>query len=303
MNSNAFKVNVAFLSICILWGTTWVAIKFSLLSLTPFISAGYRFILAALIIYLLMWVKKLNLQTDSVSVKLYLLMAFFSFVIPFGLVYWGQQFVPSGLASVLFSVYPFFVAIFTGFFIPDEEIGIIKIIGMIIGFGGIITIFSKNIDLDFGSYFEGMLAVLLSGIMQAAIAVTLKKYGHHLNPLSMNFIPMVIAGIIMLLGGYLIEDISKLKYDLNAVLSVSYLGFFGSVVTFTAYYWLLKRVNIILLSLIAFITPIIALLVGWILFDEKLLVHQIYGSLLVLLGVFTANVGPLLKRNKFLERH
>jgi len=298
LNSN-FKIASNYVLICLIWGSTWFAIRLGLDSLTPFISAGLRFSVAAIIIYGIMRIRSISIQRDKVSMRLYYFMGVFSFILPFGLVYWGEQFIPSGLASVLFAVYPFFVAIFTRIFIPEEKIGIIKIIGMVFGFAGIVVIFSENLMSIGMNYFLGMVAVLLSGFLQSTIAVSIKKYGQHLHALSMNLIPMAIAGVGMLLLGVLFENTSTLKFDVKAVSSVLFLGIVGSVVTFTAYYWLLKRINIILLSLTAFITPIIALLIGWIFLDEMLLPNQIIGSGFVLVGLLVANLSSL--KQKFIK--
>jgi drug/metabolite transporter (DMT)-like permease len=160
---------------------------------------------------------------------------------------------------------------------------------MLLSFAGIIVIFSDHIGGDLTSYVMGMIAIVLSGIMQASIAVAIKKYGQHLNPLSMNFFPMLIAGFVMFFIGLLFEDTNRLRFDANAVLSVLYLAVFGSVVTFTSYYWLLKRINIVILSLVAFITPIVALILGWIVFGEHFESHHIVGSMFVLIGLLIAN--------------
>lgn len=284
------KVVSTYILICLIWGTTWLGIKASLESLTPFMSAGTRFFLASFVIFMIMKLNGIKLQTDRLSINLYFLMGFFSFIIPFGLVYWAQQFVPSGLAAVLFAVYPFFVAIFSYIRMPEEKIGLIKIAGIILGFSGIVVIFSDSFGQNLSDYILGMLAVVLSGIMQANIAVTLKKSGGHLHSLSMNLIPMLLAGFFMVLISFTIEDLSYNTLDLNAVISVSYLAVFGSVVTFTSFYWLLKRVNIVILSLIAFITPIVALFAGWLIYDEQLTTQHLVGSALVLLGLLWANM-------------
>ena len=296
MKSTPLKIFFVYVLLCIIWGSTWLAIRASLESLTPFISLGSRFIFASLFILILMKMKGISLQTDKESIRLYLLMGFLSFVIPFGLVYWAEQFVPSGLASVLFGVYPFFVALFSFLRMPDEAIGKLKIVGMCLGFIGIVVIFSDSFTSDFSNLFLGMIAVALSGIIQAWIAVTLKKFGKHLNSLSMNFVPMLIAGVTGLFVGLLMEDLSKIKIDETAIISVLYLSFFGSVVTFTSFYWLMKKINVVLLSLIAFVTPIIALILGWIFYNESLTTEHIIGSILVLGGLLLANLGPFLKR-------
>uniref|UniRef100_A0A832LIZ4 Multidrug DMT transporter permease n=1 Tax=Ignavibacterium album TaxID=591197 RepID=A0A832LIZ4_9BACT len=290
MTKESLKIFFAYILLCFIWGSTWLAIRISLESFTPFLSGGLRFIIASIAIFIIMRLKGIALQKDKLSIKLYFQMGFLSFVIPFGLVYWAEQFVPSGLASVLFGVYPFFVAIFSFFMIPNEKIGIGKTVGMILGFLGIIIIFSDSFSFTLSDYLLGMFAVMLSGIMQAYIAVTLKKHGKHLNPLSMNFIPMLIAGIAGTLIGLFAEDMSRVSFEENGILAVLYLAIFGSVVTFTSFYWLMKRINVVILSLIAFITPIVALLLGWIFYNEVFTTHHLVGSALVLIGLLIANL-------------
>ena len=113
MKKESLLIILGYISICLLWGSTWLAIKVGLESLTPFISSGARFTVAAIFFFLIIKIRNIKVQTDRLAIKLYLIMGFFSFAIPFGLVYWGQKFIPSGLASILFAVYPFFVIIFT----------------------------------------------------------------------------------------------------------------------------------------------------------------------------------------------
>ncbi len=293
------KIILIFSLICFIWGSTWLAIRVGLESMTPLYSSGFRFLLASALIFLWMNFKKIKLQKDRTSVKFYFIMGIFSFVIPFGLVYWAEQFVPSGLSAVLFAVYPFFVVLFSYFLIPSERLGFVKVLGIVIGFGGILVIFSDDLGGNITSYLLGMSAVVLSGMMQAGIAVIIKKYGNHLNPLTMNFIPMLIAGFALFILGVLFEDFATLNFNIDAALSIFYLALFGSIVTFTSYYWLLKRVNVNLLSLMAFITPIVALFLGWLAYNEELTLNHFWGSVLVLTGLLWANIGNISKfRNR-----
>ncbi|MDQ7815816.1 MAG: EamA family transporter [Melioribacteraceae bacterium] len=289
MFSEKAKITLGFILICLIWGSTWLAICLGLESLTPIISAGIRFTLASIFVYVMMRIKKINLQNDQLSIKLYLVLAFFSFVIPFGLVYWAEQFIPSGLASIIFAVMPFGVLIFSRLAIPETKISFYQVAGVLLGFAGIITIFSEDISIDISNNFLGMVAVLLSATMQAGIAVTIKKYGSNLNPLSMNFVPLLIAGIVMTIYSFIFENITYWSFDLNAIGSITYLAFFGTMVTFTTYYWLLKRMNIVILSLSTFITPIVAVLLGWIVLNEKFTMQALAGSTMVLIGILFAN--------------
>lgn len=298
MSSNSIKIILVYALACLIWGSTWIAIKTSLESFTPFLSAGLRFVIASTFILLILKITKNEIQKDKLSIRLYFLMTFFSFVFPFGLVYWAEQFVPTGLSSVLFAVNPFFVVLFSYFLISSEKIGFFKFTGIILGFAGILIIFSDTFNLDFSAYTLGMIAIILSASFQALNSVFIKKYGGHLHPVSMNFIPMLLGGIILSVSGLVLEDASIIKFDSTALLAVIYLAIFGSIVTFTSFYWLLKRISVVILSLIAFITPVIALFLGWIFYSEQLSFNELMGSLLVLFGLLWANFGNIIKLNK-----
>jgi len=101
---------------------------------------------------------------------------------------------------------------------------------------------------------------------------------------------MFIAGIIMIFIGIIKEDFNRIILDTKGVLAVLYLAVIGSVVTFTSFYWLLKRVSVIIMSLIAFITPLVAIFLGWIIYGEILREQHIIGTIFVLIGVLIANL-------------
>ena len=304
MQKATIKIILVYALACLIWGSTWMAIRLGLDSLTPFISVGLRFSFAALFILIFMKIKGLKVQMDKLSIKLYMQMAFFSFVIPYGLVYWGEQYIPSGLASVLFAINPFFVTIFSFFMLSQEKITLYKIIGMIIGFIGIVVIFSEDITNTAAFFVWGMVAIVLSALLQGWIQVVMKKHGQYLNSFTMNFYPMLIAGVCMLILGFFTENLNYIKFDSKAILSVLYLASFGSMVVFTCWYWLLKRVNVIVLSLITFITPVIALILGIILLKEVFTVSDLIGSFLVLVGLMVATLGNVksLKNINFLKK-
>jgi len=218
------------------------------------------------------------------------------------MVYWGEQFVPSGLTSIIFAVFPLFVILFSWLMIPNEHVGIYKLIGVLIGFIGIIIIFWKDMSLDLSENSLGMIAILVSAIIQGLVAVVIKKHGNKLNPLSMNFIPLLISGIVLIPAGLIFEDSSSLVFDTKAISSILYLAFFGTVITFTTYYWLMQKINVVILSLSSFITPIIALILGIIFLSEKFDTNHIWGSSLVLMGILFANFRGLFNYYKAKEK-
>jgi drug/metabolite transporter (DMT)-like permease len=270
-----------------------MAIRIGLDSMPPVLSAGLRFILASIIIVLLMRFMDVRIQLDTESIRLYLIMCFFSYVLPFSFVYWAENYVSSGLASILFSSFPFFVAVFSRISMPSEKINHYSLVGIILGFIGIMVIFSNDLSFSMNMNLYGMIAIVLSSMMQAWIVVLIKKRGKHLNPLSMNFIPIAMAGIILTCFGFLFEKTNSIKFDSKAIISIAFLAIFGTVIAFTTYYWLLKRMDVVILSLSSFITPIIAVVLGWIILNEILNERTIAGSLLVLIGILFANFNGL----------
>ena len=302
MKSESLKIGLGYILITLLWGSTWLAIRVGLDSLTPMFAVGLRFFIASFFVFIVMKISKVKLQTDLLSIKLYLFLAFFSFIFPFSMVYWGEQFVPSGLTSIIFAVFPLFVILFSWLMISNEHVGIYKLIGVLIGFIGIIIIFWKDMSLDLSENSLGMIAILGSAIIQGLVAVVIKKHGNSLNPLSMNFIPLLISGIILIPAGLIFEDSSSLVFDSKAISSILYLAFFGTVITFTIYYWLMQRINVVILSLSSFITPIIALILGVVFLSEKFEKNQIWGSSLVLMGILFANFRGLFNYYKAKEK-
>ena len=290
MNSEKLKIFIGYIFITLVWGSTWLAIRLGLDSLTPFISAGLRFLSASILILIIVKVKGIAIQKDSDSIKLYFFLGFLSFVIPFWLVYWAEQFIPSGLTSVMFAVFPFFVFLFSVILLKNEATDKFKLFSVILGFIGVFIIFSDGLEVDLQNHFLGLLAVLTSAMLQGLSAVIIKKWGGHLNPFSMNGPPLFLAGISMVFLSLIFEDSSSWIFSQKAVMSILYLAIFGTIFAFSVYYWLLKRINAVILSLSSFVTPIIAVILGWIILDEKLSEKVLIGTLFVLIGILFGNL-------------
>lgn len=283
-------VPIAYFIVCFFWGISWLAIQLSLPSFPPFFNAGLRFLFTAIIIFLIAVIFKFKVSFDKESLRIYIFMGLFCFTVPFAFVYWAEQYIPSSLASILFGMYPFMVMLFSYFFISKESFGLNKIVGIVIAFCGLIVIFSEGLRINFQEYFLGMLAVFISATTQGAMAVYLKKKAEKLNPMTMNMIPAFFAAIILFTLGVSFEGISSINFKWSAFLMILFLAFFATVLTFTAYYWLLKRVNVVILSLTSFITPIVSIIFGWLLNDEKLTTNIFYGSGMILFGILFVNL-------------
>lgn len=283
------KVILGLVVVCLIWGTTWVAIKIGLRSIPPVLGASLRFLLASLFLLALIEIRRIQFAKDRMFWNLGLLMGLSSFGIPLALVYWGTQYIPTSLASILFATHPFAVALCSYFLLPKERLTKPKIAGIFLGFVGIYVIFASEFSFRSDLAVEGMVAIILSSALQAFTLVTVKKYGGPYNTMSLNYVGMVIGGVLLAIMSFFVENHSGIVFNEEAILSLVYLALFGSVITFVTYFWLLKHVEVVLLSLTAFVTPIIAVAAGVIVFSESLTLQMVIGSALVLFGILVAN--------------
>jgi len=274
--------------ITLIWGTTWMAIKIGLNGASPLTGAALRFLVAGIV--LLSWSRVRGVTPPSTARGLRHVVVFglCMFFIPYGLVYWGEQHIPSSLASILFSAMPFWVLLYAHLLIPEERFRWQQALGMAIGFFGVVLIFGES-GYRLTDYFTlGMLAVLASAASSGFASVWVKKYHseiHHFQTTAYG----------MLLGAFLLLVTSRFEPhrffipDLPTVGSILYLGIFGSAVTFSVYTWLMHHVRVVKLSFITFLSPLVAIFAGWLVLGETLELKTFLGTALVFMGIFTAD--------------
>lgn len=288
MKSEKPLMVLGFVVISLIWGSTWLAIKLGLESIPPFYGIAFRFSLAVLILYVMMKLRSEVFPLDTAALKLYAVLGLCSFSIPFGFVYWGQQYISSGLASILFGVYPFVVAIFSHITLQNEKINIYKFSGIMLGFVGVAIIFWEDIHIGEVAT-TGMFAILAATVLQGFSLVVIKKHGKQISSFALNLGGMLVGVPVMYLMALLAEDFSAVRFDAIGIGTIVYLGTLGTVVTFVVYFWLLKRVEAVYMSLVSFVTPIIAVILGALLLDEKFSPRVFAGAAFVLLGILMAN--------------
>ncbi len=284
------KILLGYILICLIWGTTWLAIKVSIFTLPPFFSAGVRFVLASIIILIILRIRRYKYHFDLKQVIFLIFVGIGSFSIPYGLVYWAEGRITSGLTAVMFAVMPFFAAILSKIFLKDERFTFWKIFGILLGFFGLIVIFWADLDIGSIGTVEGILAVVLSALLNAAVAVGVKKYGRDIDPVYINLIPMALGAVTLLATSFFIEDWGTLSLNLSTVVAIVYLAVFGSVVAFAIYFYLLKHMSVVVLSMTSFITPLLALFSGAVFLSEKFPSGTLVGSGMILGGILLMNL-------------
>ncbi len=289
MKSPRFLVVLGLATVSFVWGSTWLAIKIGLQSMPPFLGAGIRFVIAATLLLLILKGRRLSIANTPDARKVYLTLGFLSFGLSYAAVYWAEQYIESSLTSILFAAYPFWVALFSHFLLEREKLDRFKLAGISTAFIGLLVIYVQDLHALEPGAFPAMLAVLLSTIVQAYTLVLIKKHGQPLSPFVMNFVGMSLGAVVLLGLSAALERSHPVVWDSAAVLSILYLAVFGTVVAFVTYYWLLKRIEALFLSLTSFINPIVAVILGALILDERLSSRVFVGASFVLAGILIAN--------------
>lgn len=272
----------------LIWGTTWAAIRVSLDGLPPFLSMALRFGLASLLLAILTRQLRIPLLGPGRrGIALLFTQALGAFGIGYAVIYWAEQWVPSGLASVLFATLPFFVALFGHFALPGSGLGWKAMLGLLLGFAGVAVIFGDDLAALGGEQVRlGSAVLLLSPVAVAASQIAVKRWASSFHSFTLTALPMGLSALLMLGLSALSESGRPVAPTPAAWLAVAYLGIVGSAVSFTLFFWILTKGNVLRVSMIAYATPVVAVFVGTLFLDEPLTWHLIGGSALVLSGVF-----------------
>ena len=278
---------LTFIFLCIVWGTTWIAIKVSLEGLSPFFSASLRFAVALIFLILYVRWKGISLRIRQKDMLPLLVSAFLMYIFDYGLIYWGEQYLSAGVTSIFFATFVLFTALWTNFLFRSERFAINKFTGLLIGFAGIVTVFYDQLLLtDFNRMvIFGSLAIIIGAAGGAMSVVIVKKYLYKMNPIALSFHQMFIGVVFLALFGFMAENPAHLHFNMRIFIAVLYLGAVGSALAFALYYWLLQTTSAITLSLIIYITPIVAVIGDYFFYGETLHIRTFIGMTIIFAGI------------------
>lgn len=277
--------------LCLVWGSTWVVIQGGLASLPPLSSAAIRFAIAALCMSGLAAVLGAREGGSRPGLGLSLAMGCFNFAGSYGIVYWSETRLPSGLVSVLWGIYPMVQATLGHFFLPGERLDARQAAGFVLGFLGVASLFATDlVALGPGAVPAGAL-VLVAPTVTALGTTAVKRHGQGVNSLALNRNGMWIGAAVLGALAVGFEREASFTWDRGALLSLAYLSLFGTVLTFGIYFWLLRHVPAGRLAVIAYVTPAIALALGALLNDEPLTLFTLLGFAGIVGGVFLVHQG------------
>jgi drug/metabolite transporter (DMT)-like permease len=272
-----------------IWGTTWAAIRIGLRGVPPFTGVAIRFVAGTFLLLALLPVFRVRLGRHRREPAIWVANGLLLFTLSYGVVYWSEQWMPSGLAAVLFATFPIFVAVLAHFLVPGERLRRAAVVGALVGFAGVAILYSDDLEQIGGPRMAGAsLLFLLAPIASAIANVLVKRWGKGVHPLSTTVVPMAIGAVTLGSVALARERHVPMRFDAASIGSIAYLVVFGTATTFLLYFWLLSHIPARKLALITYGTPVVAVLVGTLVLHETLTPRMVVGAIVVVAGVALA---------------
>jgi drug/metabolite transporter (DMT)-like permease len=279
---------VAFITVCVVWGTTYLAIRVALETVPVLLVAGLRWTAAGVIMSALMLASGRGLPKPRLWLPLALL-GFLMNVVGNGFVVFAQQYVASGLTAVLIATTPFWSALAERLLPNGERFTTRSLTGLALGFAGIIVLVwpeMTNGGAGGRQFVIGVIAIQLACIGWVIGTSFAKRHELGDNPFRSTALQTVFSGIMLLSAATAHGDWSQLTFTTRTILALAYLSIAGSLIAYSAYIYAIQYLPLQLVSLYAYINPMIAVSLGTLLLDEPLSARIIVAAILVFAGTW-----------------
>jgi drug/metabolite transporter (DMT)-like permease len=270
--------------LCVIWGTTWLVIKIGYGGLGPFNVAAIRFFVAGGLLALLTPLLGVRWPRRRQDWGLIACVGLAMFAADYGLIYWGEQFIDSGLTAIIFAVMPIVTIVLAHIYVPGDRLTPRKAAGTVLAFAGIVALFGEHARFDPAAAWP-MVAVLTATVCASVATIVGKRYGASLHPAALNAPAMLLGAAALSVASLVAGDGFRLPHDWATWGAIGYLAIAGSVVGFLAYFSLLKTWSVTSLAFISIFTPAIALVLGFVMLDEQPTALTAIGGALILAGV------------------
>lgn len=293
-NANGLAI-VALCFVCFFWGTTWIASKEGVKHMPALQLAGIRQLIGGLLYVAYFLMKKEPLPKGK-QWKTIIILSILNFALSNGLSTWGVKYISSGLGAIINAIFPIWIVIIT--FFRGEKLAKLAIAGLVIAFSGVCVIFYEHLnDLLIPDFRFGIILLTLSTISWAFGSLYTKKKAATFNPYFSLGIQMLLSSILLLT----ITETTGMAVPLSTIpaiswWSIAYLVIIGSIISFIAYIYMLQKLPPEINSIYAYVNPIVAVLLGAVIFGETLTVAIGIGGLITLSGLYMVNHS--IKKNK-----
>ena len=283
------STRIIWVVLALVWGSTWMFIKVGLQDLPPFTFVWIRFAVALVPLLIIMAAMGLKLPRRVSEWGLLSLTGVLTFTLGYGLVFWGEQHISSGLTSVLFTTYPLFGLFFAHWLLPSEPLTVRRVAGAVLGMAGVVLIFADQLRLQGTLAVLGGAAILVSSLAGSLSGVMIKKWGSHFNPFVVTAVQMVLGGLPLLAVALLTEgNPLDLSWTPKALFSLFYLALVGTSLAFVLWYKLLQSSQVTRAQFMPVFNTLVAVILGWLVLHEHYGVRGLLGGAAILTGLALA---------------
>jgi drug/metabolite transporter (DMT)-like permease len=283
------KAIFALALVCFFWGTTWIASKEGVRHMPPLQMAGLRQ-LAGGLCYVIFFLIKGERWPRGKEWRSIFILSFLNFLIANGLSNWGVKYISAGLGSIIGAIFPLWLVVI-GLFSAKSKMPNKAIVGLLLGFAGVCIIFYEHLQDFLNADFRiGIILSLIATWGWAFGTIYTKSHAAHFNPYFSIGLQMMVSGLALTIVSQTVTGAMPLtSIPWQSWLAIGYLVVFGSVISFIAYLFALQNLSTEQASLYAYVNPLVAVLLGWLIFSESLTPYIAIGGLVALLGVYLVN--------------
>ncbi len=279
-----------------LWGPSFLFIKIAVVEISPLQLATLRIGIAAVLINLFLLSKGQRLTTNLKFWKHVFVAGFFAHTLPFILINWGEQYIDSALASILNGLTPLSTVVLAHIMISNEKLTTQKLVGVLLGFIGLIVLVLPNIFSGLEATQAGIIAVTIGAISYGVALVYSKKYLKNTPSMHAPSAQLLGASIYLIPLSLMMESPTNLlSVSWQAIGSVAVLAIFGTAIAFIVYYKVLERTSASYVSLVTYLMPIYGVILGVIYMNELISLEMIIGMVLILIGIMVVNFKKSIK--------
>lgn len=296
MKKDLLVAYLALAAVCIIWGTTYLALRIAVQHFPPFLFSAIRQSTAGLLLITFMLTVGKVKWPALAQIRQQAIAGFFMITLGNGLVAWAEMHIPSGIAAIICSLMPVLVILINLSINRDERPTLPIMMGVALGMIGIILIFSEHVaSFSRTEYLLGILVTFMAALSWASGSIWIKKKNTDANPFLNAGMQMMFGGLWMFPLSFAIDDLSAIHWSAEAAYSLLYLIVFGSIIAYASYSYALRKLPMTIVSLYAYVNPLVAVFLGWLVLDEKLNARIIVAFLLTVAGIYIVNRGYQLR--------
>jgi drug/metabolite transporter (DMT)-like permease len=289
----------AFVIVCVVWGTTYLGIRVAVETIPPFLLTAMRFVTAGIVMLAIARMRGERIPTRPSTLANLVLVGFLMVGIGNLAVVWAEQWVPSGLAALFVATAPFWMALLELFRSGGERMNARGAIGMFIGFAGVAMLVTpKGAGGSYDAHFVVGALVMQLGSLAWQLGSMRSKY--HLKDvplLASASLQMLFGGIMVGIVGLLVGEPARLSFTPRTTFALVYLTIFGSIIAYSAYVYALAHLRTSQSSLYAYVNPVVAVILGWLILHEELTWVSVVAMCVILSGVALVQTAGSRKRN------